>query len=110
MHPVFFDAGASWAVLALLLPAGWKRRGEVATIWRKARPLVLAVALLSPLAYVLTLTAMSFTAVSYVAPAREVSMLFGAFLGARVLGEKDLRRRILAAAGMAIGVIILATH
>jgi uncharacterized membrane protein len=59
-------------------------------------------------AYVLVLTAMTLAPVSYVAPVREVSMLFGAFLGAHVLGERDLRRRALAAAGMIAGVVLLA--
>jgi drug/metabolite transporter (DMT)-like permease len=106
--PILFDAGTSWVVIALLAAPGVRRWPEVAVIWRTKRIEVLTVALLSPLAYVLALTAMSFTPVSYVAPAREVSMLIGAFLGARVLGEGDMRRRLLAAAGMVAGVALLA--
>lgn len=105
--PVLLDAGTAWASLLLLAPFTWKRRREVAAVWIAHRREVLTVALLSPVAYVLVLTAMSFTPVSYVAPAREVSMLFAALLGARLLGERDLRPRLLAAAGMAIGVALL---
>jgi hypothetical protein len=65
-------------------------------------------ALFSPIAYVLVLTAMTFTPVSYVAPAREVSIVVGAFIGARYLKENDARRRVWAAIGMAAGVIALA--
>lgn len=108
--PVLFDAGTSWGVGVLLAPFGWKRRREVAALWRTHRRDILTVALLSPAAYVLVLTAMSFTPVSYVAPAREVSMLIGAFLGAHVLGEGELRVRLLAAAGMVVGVVLLALN
>ena len=57
---------------------------------------------------VLVLTAMSFTPVSYVAPAREVSIVIGAFLGAKVLKEGETARRVGAAIAMAAGVIALA--
>ena len=57
---------------------------------------------------VLVLTAMSFTPVSYVAPAREVSIVIGAFIGPRYRKEKDGHRRVWAALAMATGVIALA--
>jgi len=69
---------------------------------------VILVALLSPFSYILVLTAMVFTPVSYVAPAREVSILFAAFMGAHWLQEGDVPRRIAAAGAMALGVIALA--
>ena len=46
--------------------------------------------------------------VSYVAPARETSILFGTLLGITVLGEGEIRRRVLAAAAMLLGVTALA--
>ncbi len=42
-----------------------------------------------------------------VAPAREVSILIGAWLGARVLGEGEAQKRLLAACAMAAGVVLL---
>jgi hypothetical protein len=39
---------------------------------------------------------------------REVSILIGAFIGARVLREADTRRRLWAAGAMTLGVIALA--
>jgi drug/metabolite transporter (DMT)-like permease len=106
--PILFDGGTAWGSIILLAPFGLRRRAEVATLWKTKRREIVIVALLSPAAYVLALTAMSFTPVTYVAPAREVSMLVGAFLGARVLGEGELRRRALAATGMVLGVVLLA--
>jgi drug/metabolite transporter (DMT)-like permease len=105
--PLLFDAGTSWISLLVLAPFTWRRRRAIASLWATNRREILTVALLSPAAYVPVLTAMRFTPVSYVAPAREVSMLLAAFLGARLLGERDLRRRLLAAAGMAAGVALL---
>ncbi|MEO7598841.1 MAG: hypothetical protein ABIV50_07910 [Opitutus sp.] len=51
---------------------------------------------------------MTITPVSHVAPAREVSIVIGAFIGARFLREAHGRRRILAALAMASGVAALA--
>jgi hypothetical protein len=67
-----------------------------------------AIAVMSPLAYILVLTAMVFTPVSLVAPAREVSILFAALMGAHLLREGDIARRAVAAVGMALGVAGLA--
>jgi len=54
------------------------------------------------------LTAMVFTPVSYVAPAREVSILFAALLGAHFLKERDAARRLIAAAAIVLGIVGLA--
>lgn len=106
--PILYDAGTALTQLALLTPFAVRRWPEVARHWREDRRWVFGVALLSPVAYVLVLTAMSFTPVSYVAPAREVSMVIGAFLGAKVLKEGETARRVGAATAMAAGVIALA--
>ena len=60
------------------------------------------------MAYVLVLYAARLAPLSHVAPAREVSMLFAALLGGRLLGEADQGLRLLGAAGMAVGVALLA--
>ena len=106
--PILYDAGTAFTQLALLTPFAWRRRAEVAGEWREQKRWAFAVALLSPVAYVLVLTALAFTPVSYVAPAREVSIVIGAFLGAKLLKESDAHRRLWAAVAMAAGVIALA--
>jgi len=77
-------------------------------VWKSFRPQVIGAALLSPLAYILVLIALSFTAVSAVAPAREVSVLFGVLLGRRILGEDHIARRLVAAAAIVAGIIAVA--
>jgi hypothetical protein len=64
--------------------------------------------LLVPLAYILVLTALQFTPVSYVAPAREISILIGTVMGTRLLSEGDVGRRLAAAGAMVLGVVALA--
>jgi drug/metabolite transporter (DMT)-like permease len=106
--PVIYDGGTAFTVLLLVTPFAIPRRAEAARHWREHKRYIAGMALLSPTAYVLVLTAMQFTPVSYVAPAREVSIAIGAFLGAKVLKEADGRRRLWAALAMSVGVIALA--
>ena len=106
--PLLYDAGTAFTQLALLTPFALRRRSEVSAEWRDKKHWAIAVALLSPIAYVLVLTALAVAPVSYVAPAREVSIVIGAFLGAKLLKEADGQRRLWAAAAMAVGVIALA--
>ena len=52
--------------------------------------------------------ALQMAPLSHVAPAREVSMLFAALLGGRLLGETDRGLRLLGAACIVAGVLLLA--
>jgi len=108
LPPVIYDCGTQTVMCLVLAPFAWRRRAEAAQAWREHRGKVFIVAILGPLGYVLILTAMSFTQVSYIAPAREVSILIGTFFGAKFLKEADASRRLLAAIGMVLGVIALA--
>jgi uncharacterized membrane protein len=100
--------GAEVTRALLLAPVALRRRRHVARLWRAARRTVLAVGLLSPLAYVLVLAALALAPVSAVAPAREVSIVIGAALGANTLGEGHGRRRVLAAGAILAGIALLA--
>ena len=106
--PVLYDSGTQTVMCCILTPFAWRRRAEAAQAWREHRGKVITVALLGPLGYVLILTAMTFTPVSYIAPAREISILIGTFFGAKLLKESDARRRLFAAGGMVLGVLALA--
>lgn len=106
--PILYDAGTAYTQLVLLTPFAVRRWPEVTRHWREHRGYAIGMAVLAPIAYVLVLTALSFTPVSYIAPAREVSIVIGAFIGARYLKELHGRRRITAAVIMTAGVIALA--
>jgi drug/metabolite transporter (DMT)-like permease len=94
--------------MVVLTPAALSDREGVARLWRSQRARVLGIALLSPLSYILILIAFQSGAVSHIAPARELSILIGAYLGGRLLGEGERRRRLIAAAAFAAGVVALA--
>jgi drug/metabolite transporter (DMT)-like permease len=106
--PIIFDWGANTLRWLLLTPIALRNRAGIRDAWRNYRKEAVYVAILSPLSYILALTAMRFTPVSYVAPAREVSILIATFLGARVLAEADAGRRLTAAGLMIAGLAALA--
>ena len=83
--------------------------GAMAKAWRERRGTVVAIALLSPLSYILVLTAMVFTPVSLVAPgARGLDPLRRAHGRAPPARGRSQRRRIVAAVGMVLGISGLA--
>lgn len=106
--PIVLDWGDNVGRALFLVPAALARRGSLGEVWRRYRREVVLVGLLSPMPYILVLSAMVFTPVSYVAPAREISILIGAVLGARFLAEGDARRRLVAAGAMVVGLAALA--
>ena len=107
--PLLYDWGCNMFRCGVLIPFTRHRSpGSIGAAWRERRGTVVAIALLSPLSYILVLTAMVFTPVSLVAPAREVSILFAALMGAHFLREGDVRRRLVAAIGMVLGISGLA--
>ena len=106
--PIVYD----WMVIGgqalVVAPLAWRRRAEVAAVWKAKRGTVIVVGLISRLSYLLMLTALAISPVSYVAPAREIGILFGTILGVRVLAEGDTRRRVIGAAAMVAGIVLLA--
>jgi uncharacterized membrane protein len=107
--PLVYDWGCNAFRVMVMLPLARRRDpGGMARAWQDHRGAVIAIAALSPLSYILVLTAMVFTPVSLVAPAREVSILFAALMGAHFLREGDIARRAVAAAGMVLGISGLA--
>jgi drug/metabolite transporter (DMT)-like permease len=107
--PLLYDWGCNAFRCGVLVPFLHRRvPGAMTAAWRDKRVAIFAVAILSPLSYILVLTAMIFTPVSLVAPAREISILFAALMGAHLLREGDVVRRSIAAMGMVLGMSGLA--
>ena len=106
--PIVLNWAMGFGRVILLAPVALRRREDVRRIWREHRAAVLVVATLSPLSYILVLTALVFTPVSYVAPAREISILLGVIFGTRLLSEGQARRRLVGGAAMVLGVVALA--
>jgi drug/metabolite transporter (DMT)-like permease len=109
--PLLQYYGSSVGRVALLAPYALRRSPELAREWRTHKRELFAVGLLSPISYILVLTALTLSptsSVSYVAPTREISILLGAIMGARFLAEGDAARRIVASSAMVLGVMALA--
>ena len=105
--PLLMDWATNLGRVVLLTPYSVKNWAKVKEQWSIHKKEALGVAILSPLAYILVLTAMVFSPVSYIAPAREVSILIGAVLGAKLLSEKDFKIRLAGAGTMLIGLVAL---
>jgi drug/metabolite transporter (DMT)-like permease len=99
---------SSAARTILLYPAVRRQWLSVRETWARHRMAVLGVAILDTLSYVLFLLALQVGQVSYLAPARQISILFGAILGARLLAEGKLWSRAFASSVMLVGLLALA--
>lgn len=108
VSPLVFNAVAEWGRALPMAPWGLARRALIRPLWREHRWRIVGTAVLSPLSYLLVLTALEIAPVTSVAPMREVSVLIGVILGGRLLAEGDLRRRLVAATVIVGGVVAIA--
>jgi len=108
LDPLTYYWGTNLANLLLITPWVLRNRERLDLAWRTSRMRAAAVGLLSPVAYVLVLEALARAPVSYVAPARETSILLATLLGVTVLREGDTRRRAMAAVAIVAGITLLA--
>ena len=106
--PILLDYASSVTRSVVLAPHAIRNWASVRRHWRLHRREAVGIAALASTAYILVLTAMQFTPVSYVAPAREVSIVIAAVMGARMLGEERAAGRIVAAGAMVLGIAALA--
>lgn len=83
------------------------RRAEIIVEWRANKASILVAGILVLFTYLLVLTAMRMTYVSYVASVREVSIVFSALLGYFLLKEQYGAVRIFASILILIGVSLI---
>jgi drug/metabolite transporter (DMT)-like permease len=105
--PLIQQWATSLGLASLLAPVAIRSRSVVKARWLAHWREILAIGVLVPAAYTLVLAAMTISPVSYVAPAREISILFATLMGTQLLSE-DHSGKLLAAATMVIGVVALA--
>ncbi len=108
ISPILVDWLGNVLRVPFLLPGALRDPAALREAWRTQWKSALVVAVFGPVAYVLVLYAMRLAPVSHVAPARELSMLFAALIGGRLLGERDKGWRLAGAGFIAAGVIALA--
>jgi drug/metabolite transporter (DMT)-like permease len=113
ISPILYDFGRTAAQTLLMsgpVLRSAERRRTLRVTWHDFRGEAVGVAILSPLAYVFILYALTVAPVSVVAPLREISIVIGAFMGAHVLREGQLGRRLIAASIMLLGIVALAAR
>lgn len=93
LAPVSYYAGTLLLQSLFLTPVALRRRHRMPSALRADAMPILIVALFSPLAYILVLTAMQSAPVALVAPLRESSIVIGALLACKLFGERHLARR-----------------
>ncbi|NMO38110.1 EamA family transporter [Streptomyces sp. GMY01] len=108
LAPVSYYAGTLLLQTLMLSPGALRRRARIPTAVRANAGPILTVAVLSPLAYILVLTAMRTAPVALVAPLRESSIVIGSLLAWRLFRERNLARR-LAGAGIVLAGIAAIT-
>ncbi|MBL8483837.1 MAG: EamA family transporter, partial [Rhodocyclaceae bacterium] len=105
--PLFYYAAGLAVRTVLLAPFALRAPAALARTWRCDRLPVLGVGLLSPLAYSLVLLALTRAPLSHVAPVRELAMLAGVLIGARLLRESLSPQRLAGCACMVAGAVLL---
>jgi drug/metabolite transporter (DMT)-like permease len=108
VSPIILDYFGNLVRLAFLTPSVAADRAALRSEWRRNLKTAAVIGALMPLSYILSLFAMRLAPVSYVAPARELSMLVGAYFGSKLLREGHTRQRLIGTALMILGIVGLA--
>jgi drug/metabolite transporter (DMT)-like permease len=108
ISPILLDFFGNAIRIPFMLPQALANPEATKRCWREHHWAILLLAAISPLGYVLVLYAVKLAPLSHVAPARELSMLVAALLGGKLLQEQEQGRRLLGAACICSGVILLA--
>jgi drug/metabolite transporter (DMT)-like permease len=108
LNPLLYLWVGSIGQMLIVLPYAIRHRDQVADAWRTHWKPAIGIGVISIGAYALILFALTFSPVSYIAPAREISVLVGSMMGSRLLSENLSTRRVIAAAAMVLGMIGLA--
>lgn len=91
----------------IIMHANWKEESKEILTTPRLQKALAVVTVGSPLAYILVLYAMTMAPLAYVAPSREVGMMFGVVLGGLLLKEKLSTTRLMGVIGMTLGVILV---
>jgi len=111
MNPITYNALMLALMSAFLAPVIFKKYGvrRVIETGRKDWPRFLVIGFLLVLTYMLVLIAYSRGNVSYAGALREVSVVIGAFVGWKLLGEKMGKVRLFGSAIIFIGIFLIAS-
>ncbi len=109
ISPIVLDYVSNVFRSIMLAPIAYRRKALVKGYWIEHKLGVILIGFLSPLAYVLFLYALTFTPVTLIAPVRETSVIISVLMGSILLGEGDLKRRLIWSIVTLGGVVLLST-
>ncbi|MDN3580476.1 DMT family transporter [Mucilaginibacter flavus] len=107
VSPLILTLTANLFSAIFLFPFVIRQKDELKREIKEHKWIMIAIALLSPAAYILVLEALKYAPLSVVAPARETSILLGVFMGSKVFNEDDGKRRLIASALILGGIVAL---
>lgn len=107
LPPILLDWMSNLGRAAILTPFALKRKEELKRLIKHHKKEAVLVGVLSPLSYILVLTAMVTTPVYYIAPLRELSILIGTFFGVKFLSEKLTPVKLTGITLMMFGIVTL---
>lgn len=108
LHPLPYLALMGIGMSALLTPVALARPAALAREWRQNWRTILVASTMNLTSYLLVLFAFRLSKVGYVVAARELSILFSAFIGSLWLGEGKLGPRLAGASIVLAGVVCVA--
>jgi drug/metabolite transporter (DMT)-like permease len=108
LHPMPYIALMGVGMSALMAPLALADRSALAREWRRHWRTILVASAMNLTSYLLVLFAFRLSKVGYVVAARELSILFSAFIGTLWLGEGRLAPRLAGASIVLAGVICVA--
>lgn len=108
LSPVAFMVGTTLLEIPFYSLGVRRRWGAVRMLWHTQWRRIVAFSILSPLSYILVLTAIQIAPVALVAPLREVSVVLVSLFGVFVLKESRPGWRIAASVVVAAGIVMLA--
>lgn len=103
----YFALSTAWQSL-LMVPGVRGQWAELSRVAREHWREIVCVAVLSPLAYILVLQAMTTTSVALVAPARESSIVVGSLLAWKLFHEPAPARKFAGAVVVLAGIALIA--
>jgi len=103
ISPIVFQYLENSTRVIVLAPVALRKAAFASELKRTWR-LALGLGFLVPISYILALYAMRLAPVSYIAPARELSMLIGALIGAKLFSEGHVTERLIGCLLMLIGI------
>ena len=108
LHPLPYIGLMGLGMSALLVPAVLRDRVALAQEWRENWRTIAVASTMNLTSYLLVLFAFRLSKVGYVVAARELSILFSAFIGSLWLGEGRLLPRLAGASIVLAGVVCVA--